>query len=126
MQPALPFEPTIESVNEDDYHDLIPAHHGNVLVIFTGIGCFGCQVLRRGLLKMLTGGERLTVFEVDAHANMGLVEEFDVFNLPAMFLYRDGVFHAQLNSPPLPDRLRTAIRDALVSPAHEAPACALP
>jgi thioredoxin-like negative regulator of GroEL len=126
MQPALPLEPAIESVDEDDYHDLIPAHRGNVLVIFTGSGCFGCQVLRRSLLKMLAGGERLTVFEVDAHANRGLVEEFDVFHLPAMFLYKDGEFHAELTSPPLPDRLRSAIRDALVSPAREAPECALP
>ncbi len=111
----------IASVDEEDFHHLIPAHRGNLLVIFTGSGCFTCQVLRRCLQKMLAAGERLTVFEVDAHANMGLVEEFSVFHLPAMFLYSNGQFHAAIHCAPLAEHLRTAIRDALVMPAGEAP-----
>lgn len=111
----------IQSVNEEDFHHLIPAHRGNLLVIFTGHSCSSCGVLRRTLRKMLETGERLRVIEVDAHANMGLVQEFDVFHLPAMFLYVDGEFHAEIHSAPLADRLRTAIRNALVSPAQEAP-----
>ena len=114
-------QPPIQLVDENEFHHLIPAHHGNVLVIFTGHSCSTCGVLRRALTKMLHGGERLRVFEVDAHANMGLVQEFDVFHLPAMFLYVDGEFHAEIHSPPLAARLRTAIRNALVSPAQEAP-----
>ena len=111
----------IQSVDESEFHHLIPAHRGNLLVIFTGHSCSTCSVLRRALRKMLEGGERLRVYEVDAHANMGLVQEFDVFHLPAMFLYVDGDFHAEINSPPLAARLRVAIHKALVSPAQEAP-----
>lgn len=118
----MPSAPTlIDRVNEDDFHHIIPAHRGNVLVIFTGKSCFGCQVLRRCLLKMLGNGERLTAFEVDAHDNMGLVEEFDVFHLPAMFLYVDGEYHAEVHSAPLASHLRSAIRDALTKPAQETP-----
>ena len=111
----------IQSVDEGEFHHLIPAHRSNSLIIFTGHNCSSCAVLRRALRKMLEDGERLRVFEVDAHANMGLVQEFDVFHLPAMFLYVDGEFHAEIHSAPLATRLRAAIRDALVSPAQEAP-----
>lgn len=111
----------IATIDDDDYHHIVPSQRGNVLVIFTGRGCFGCHVLRRCLHKMLAHGERLTVFEVDAHDNYGLVQEFGVFHLPAMFLYVDGEFHAEIHSPPLARRLRAAIHDALLQPAQEAP-----
>lgn len=111
----------LQPVDESEYHHLIPAHRGNLLVIFTGHSCSSCAVLRRALRNMLEGGERLRVFEVDAHANMGLVQEFDVFHLPAMFLYVDGEFHAEIHSAPLAARLRAAIHKALVSPPQEAP-----
>ena len=63
----------------------------------------------------------LQVFEVDAGEDLALTREFEVFHLPAMFLFRDGEYHCELHSEAQPQRLRAEIDEALAGSAQEAP-----
>lgn len=92
---------------------------GTSLVIFTSIGCGSCRWLRRELPTLSLPVERLAW--IDAADNAGLVERYEVFHLPALFVIRDGQFHGALHS-----RLRAAdfidaLGAALSRPAEELP-----
>ena len=59
----------------------------------------------------------LVVYEVNAERAGGLVEELEIFHLPALFLYQDGDLHAPIQAPLRPDALRGAIEEARRLPA---------
>ena len=104
-------------LSQFDFHHTLADHAGSAVVVFSNPGCGAC----RHLLRVLAGMPELTVYTVDAQRDPGLVREFEVFHLPALFLYRDGVFHCQLHSPAEPARIRAAMHAALALPAEEAP-----
>jgi len=103
------------------FHHVLAETPGNALVIFTGEGCGSCRHWKRLLTAYQQQHPDLAVFEVDAGHDAALTREFHVFHLPALFLFHDGHFHASLQCEAHPDRLRTAIDDALAEPAQEAP-----
>lgn len=73
---------------------------GLSLLVFHSRACANCRVARERLPQMNLPVERLCW--VDAERNRGLVERYEVFHLPSMFLARDGVYygaiHAKLDS----------------------------
>ena len=113
--------PGIRQLDQFGFHHTLEASAGPALVFFTGPACGACKRLRRVLEEAAPLFADIALFEVDAERDMGLVREFEVFHLPAMFLFRDGRFHCELHSEPTPPRLREAIDAALAAPSQEAP-----
>ena len=63
----------------------------------------------------------MAAFAVNAGDSPGLVNEHEVMDLPALFLYNDGEFHASIQAPPVVQELEAAVLQALDLPPEEAP-----
>jgi thioredoxin-like negative regulator of GroEL len=112
--------PTIRSLSQFDFYHVLAETPGVSLVFFTGPDCGACNALRE-LLENTPIKPVENLFEVDAASDEGLARDFDVFHLPALFLFKDGTYHRALQSVLVPDALRSAIKDCLKLPAEEMP-----
>lgn len=92
---------------------------GTSLVVFTSAGCASCRWARQHLPGAGLPVERLCW--IDAGNNGGLVERYEVFHLPALFVVRDGLFHGALHASLRRDDLIQALDRALAGPAEELP-----
>ena len=92
---------------------------GTSLVIFTGAGCSSCRTARRLLPDMQLPVERLCW--IDAGDNGGLVERYEIFHLPTLFVVRDGAFYGELKSRLSEGELAHHIRLALMHEPDELP-----
>ncbi|MDD1000792.1 thioredoxin family protein [Pseudomonas sp. TNT2022 ID642] len=95
------------------------AMSGVSLVIFTSVGCASCRYAR----EVLPGFD-LTIDQlcwIDAGDNGGLVERYQVFHLPALFVVRDGEFFGALHTRLTADALNAALVQALGRIAEELP-----
>lgn len=63
---------------------------GVSLVVFLSDTCGNCRVARQSLPAFELPVER--VCWIDAASSGGLVQRYEVFHLPAMFVVRDGTF----------------------------------
>lgn len=104
-----------------DFHHRLAETPGVSLVLFTRPGCGACRHWR-ALLERYSADPRVAQhFEVDVEQDIALAREFAVFHLPALFLYRDGQFHAELRCEAQAERLTAAIAQALAAPAQDMP-----
>jgi len=108
-------------LDEFGFHQKLAQTPGLALVMFTGQGCSSCRAWKRLLTDYRTHRPDLTLFEVDAGHAQALAHEFGIFHLPALFLYRAGHFHGELDCAARPETLDTAIAALLAAPAQEAP-----
>lgn len=69
---------------------------GTTLLVFHSTGCGNCRVARERLPQMSLPVGRLAW--VDAGRNQGLVERYEVFHLPSLFLVRDGTFYGPVQA----------------------------
>lgn len=110
----------VERLDQFDFHHRLAARGGASLVLFVSPDCGSCRHWH-GLLTGFDAGRPLALYEVDVQRDAALAAEFGVFHLPALFLYKDGEFHAQLHCEATPDALRACLAGALARPAEEAP-----
>ena len=89
-------------LSEFDYHATLARASGASLVLFGSPCCGTCR-------------------KVDVQQATALARQYKLFHLPALFLYRDGQFHAELHCEVTPAALRQAISDALANSAQEEP-----
>lgn len=92
---------------------------GVSLVIFTSVGCASCRFAREQLPRLELTVDRLCW--IDAGNNGGVVERYQVFHLPALFLVRDGEFYGALKSRLTGTELNDAVGRALMKTAEELP-----
>ncbi len=92
---------------------------GTSLLIFTSIGCASCRWARQTLPDMALPVARLCW--IDAANSGGLVERYEVFHLPALFVVRDGQFFGAVNTRLSSVELSAAIGAALARPPEELP-----
>jgi hypothetical protein len=95
------------------------AMSGVSLVIFTSVGCAGCRFARERLPRLELNVDRLCW--IDAGVNGGVVERYQVFHLPALFIVRDGEFFGALESRLSVTELNEAVAQALSRIAEELP-----
>ncbi|WP_166224429.1 thioredoxin family protein [Pseudomonas atagonensis] len=95
------------------------AMSGVSLVIFTSVGCASCRFAREVLPGFDLAIDRLCW--IDAGNNGGLVERYQVFHLPALFVVRDGEFFGALHTRLTADALNAALTQALGRIAEELP-----
>lgn len=111
----------LTKLSQFDFHQTLAEKKGVSLVMFTAPGCGSCRQLRQVLEGHPQEFSDLHLFEVDAQQDQALTNEFDVFHLPSLFLFRDGHFHAQIEAEPLPQHITAAITAALSEGPQEAP-----
>lgn len=116
----------IQPLNDLDYHETLMARHGLALVYFTSPHCGTCRVLKQALQQLLSEAETLglaglQIYEVDAVHNGGLINEFEIFHLPTLFLYQDGQFHADVQCEASVPRIVAAVNAALSQAPQEEP-----
>jgi len=92
---------------------------GNSLLIFYSKTCANCRLARQTLPTLELPADRLCW--IDAGASGGLVQRYEVFHLPSIFMVRDGVFYGAVNASLEPWDLRMQIRLALDSYPAELP-----
>ncbi|WP_201191120.1 thioredoxin family protein [Pseudomonas fluorescens] len=95
------------------------AMSGVSLVVFTSVGCASCRFAREQLPRLDLQVDRLCW--IDAGYNGGLVERYQVFHLPALFVVRDGEFFGALKSRLTAGELNRAVAQALRKTAEELP-----
>jgi hypothetical protein len=95
------------------------AMSGVSLVIFTSVGCASCRFAREQLPALGLAVDRLCW--IDAADNGGLVERYEVFHLPALFVVRDGEFFGAVQSRLTRTGLNEAVGQALNRIAEELP-----
>ena len=119
-------------VGELDEFTLFPKlaeSSGLMLVFFSGPHCASCHHLKhvfnteygRFTQHFSALDLKFEVYEIKADKAAALVNEFGVFHLPSMFLYKNGAFHCELQSEAMTFQLMNAIDKALLKPAEEEP-----
>jgi thioredoxin 1 len=111
----------LTAIDEFNFHRTLADSPGTSLVIFTSPGCGACRAWKQILNEYRERNNDVRMFEVDAADALALTREFDVFHLPALFLYRDGRFHAALQAEAQVDKLHAALVGALSAPPEDAP-----
>ncbi|OEC34857.1 thioredoxin [Pseudomonas sp. 21C1] len=102
----------------DADHQLL-ALGGTTLLVFVSQGCAHCRFARQRLPSMLLPVSHLAW--IDAGESPGLVQRYEVFHLPALFVVRDGYFHGALHARLSAPELSKAVGEALARPAEELP-----
>jgi thioredoxin-like negative regulator of GroEL len=110
-----------EKLTQFDLHHRIAEQDTPTLVFFSSVSCGSCRHLKTTLASVKDRHPDWRFFEVDAQHEMGLAREFEVFHLPALFLFADGEYHAQLHCEAAPAKIEHAVSEALIQPAQEAP-----
>jgi hypothetical protein len=92
---------------------------GTSLLIFTSIGCASCRWARREIPNFALPIERLCW--IDAADNGGLVQRYEVHQLPAYFVVADGHYFGQIRPSLNPQQLLDELRQALARAPEELP-----
>ncbi len=111
----------MQNLDQFNFHHVLAATTGLSLVLFSAPACGACKQLKGLFVQQSQIFSDYTLFEVDAQREMALTNEFELFHLPAMFLYRDGEFHAEIHAEPRPPSILAAVDSALSRPPMEAP-----
>ena len=90
------------------------------MVLFSAPHCGSCRAWKQ-ILPQALAGQAQAFYEVDVSEATGVARSFGIFHLPTVYLYRDGVFHAELQCEARPERIRQAVGHLLQLPAQEEP-----
>jgi len=108
-------------MSQFDLHHRISEAPAPTLVFFTSPACGACHHLKQVLREVQTRHPDWRIYEIDAVQEGGLVREFEVFHLPALFLFSDGNYHCTLDCEARTDAIERAVEAALRLPPEEAP-----
>lgn len=103
------------------FHSTLAEIPGPALVFFSAAACAACRHWKQLLQSYAAEPDAAPVFEVDAGLDQALAREFELFHLPALFLFVNGEYHRPIECSASLPVLRAAIAAALTLPAEEAP-----
>jgi len=109
-----------KTLNAFEFHHVLAEQAGISIVMFTGKACSSCRAWKQLLLDYQLK-HNITLYEIDAERDMALTNEFDVFHLPALFIYKDGLYHSELQCQARMHELEQAIENYLSADAMEMP-----
>ncbi len=107
-------------LTEFDFHPALARSTGPALVMFGAPGCGACRKVEK-LLPGAAAGVASALYKVDVQQDMGLARAFEVFHLPALFLFVDGHYHAQISCAVTLPHLSAALEAALALPPQDEP-----
>ena len=115
----------VTELDEFNIHTVLAETAGISLIFFSGPHCSSChhlkQLLNTEFQQITEHFSKFSAFEIKADKAAALVNEFGVFHLPSLYLYRDGEFHCELQAEAIPSKIIEAIEAALLKPAEEEP-----
>jgi len=111
----------IKALTQFDFYPQLEQTRGLSLIYFSAHFCASCKHLAHILSQLAEEQKDVSVFEIDAQQDQALVAEYEVFQLPAMFLFNNGQYHAQLQCEARIHSILDAINHAATLPAEEAP-----
>jgi thioredoxin 1 len=114
-------EAKLQSLNDANFYSVIQASQGPGIVFFSSTGCNSCRYWKALLLQLVEKHLALHVYEIDAQQSMGLTQEYEVFHLPALFLFVNGQYHAPLQCEARLETIEQTMQQLLTAPAQEAP-----
>jgi len=114
-------ETTLQVLNDADFYSVMHATRGVSIVFFTSEGCSSCRHWKKLLNQLASQRPDLHFKEVDAQHSMGLAREYEVFHLPALFVFVDGEYHAPLQCEAQLETIENTLDTILAAPAQEAP-----
>ncbi|KAI4328609.1 hypothetical protein L6164_020947 [Bauhinia variegata] len=81
----------ITEINESQFPDTVLKSNRPVLVEFVANWCGPCRLISPVMESIAQEyGDRLTVVKIDHDANPRLIEEYKVYGLPALILFKNG------------------------------------
>lgn len=107
-------------MGEGDFHARIAATSGIAVVLFSAPHCGACRAWKR-LLPQALSHQASEFHEVDVSEATGIARSFDIFHLPAIYLFRDGRFHAELQCEARQASIQQAAQRLLDAPAQDEP-----
>lgn len=114
-------ESKLQTLNDANFYSVIQATSGICVVFFTSEGCNSCRYWKELLSQLVTKRPSLRVYEIDAQQSMGLTQEYEVFHLPALFVFVNGQYHAPLQCEARLDTIDQTLDKLVASPSQEAP-----
>ena len=107
-------------LSEFDFHARLAATGDIALVMFSGPDCGACRRLEKHLPEWLTG-QVGHFFRVDVQRSTAMARAYEVFHLPALFVFVHGQYHGPLHAEAAPAPMIEALRKLISEPAHEEP-----
>ncbi len=80
----------IREITSADFEEVVLKSDKPVLVDFNATWCGPCRMLKPTLDALAAERPDVTVVGVDVDENMDLAEEYGVFSIPCLVLFRDG------------------------------------
>ena len=80
----------IQEIMSADFEELVLKSEKPVLVDFNATWCGPCRMLKPTLEQVAAERPDVTVLGVDIDENMDLAEEYGVFSIPCLVLFKDG------------------------------------
>lgn len=119
----------VSELDEFSFFPTLEDASGVTLVFFTGPHCASCHHLKSVLNTESTQfvehyakqNKHFRAYEVKADKAAALVNEFGVFHLPSIYIYKEGNYHCELQSEAIPAKLIEAIDLALTQAPQEEP-----
>jgi len=121
MHPRSYKENTMKALEQFNFFQTLENTPNIAIVFFSSQACSSCRYWEQLLAKYQETKPAINLFKVDAEQDPGLVEEFSVFHLPALFLYIDGVFHSEIQCEANLNDLTNAIDKLAAEPHQEMP-----
>ncbi|MEK6749364.1 MAG: thioredoxin domain-containing protein [Pseudomonadota bacterium] len=104
-----------------DFHHRLGQTPGIAVVYFTSTGCAACRHWRDLLQRLLKRRLDIRIFEVDAAQDQALTREFEVFHLPALYVFNDGSFRGPLQCEARLDIVDATIDAVAALPPQDMP-----
>ncbi len=104
-------------LNDLNFYQEMQSQTGVALVLFYGAHCGACKRLKV-LLDNYQPPENWQLFMIDAQREGGLVQEYSVFHLPTVLLFKDGQFHRNLLLSGEINKLTSEVWTSLALPAQ--------
>jgi len=111
----------VNTLEQFEFHQTLESSPGISIVFFSSKECLSCRYWDKLLEQFSRQRPDISIYKIDAGLDQALTEEFDVFHLPSLFLYHNGVYHSALQSEANIVALELAISKALKLPAEEMP-----
>jgi len=115
------FMSMLEQLNAHDFHHVLEQQKGVCLIIFSHDLCSSCRAWKQLLQTYIQDRSDIGVYEVNAETEMALTNEFEVFHLPALFLYKDGKYHTPVQCAASLEVLDATIASLLQKQAMDMP-----
>ncbi len=80
----------IQEIMSADFEEVVLKSEKPVLVDFNATWCGPCRMLKPTLEQLAAERSDVTVVGVDIDENMDLAEEYGVFSIPCLVLFKDG------------------------------------